>query len=210
MKRHRSKAAPHHSGVQNQRYDSDVKFHTIAGVAAVAVFALFLCSACDSSKPKAVAEAQPAGWANTRWGMTEQQIRELYPQAEPVRQKPNITSEQARLRVDNFQLDEKQFTLQFFFDSAGGLHELNLMQRADNTIDCINLSTSCDRLEELLNQKYGAPSLRKPQEQIERRHVVWNKPNMIVSFSYLESRTPVHCAIFITYKRPNSEALDHL
>src|SRR5438105_3621854 len=191
--------------VQNQGSDSNLKFHTIAGVAVVAVLALFLSFACDSSKPKVVAEAQPAGWANTRWGMTEQQIRELYPQAQPVPQKPNITSEQARLRVDKFQLDDKQFTLQFFFDSGGGLHEINLMQRANNTIDCITLSTSCDRLEELLNQKYGAPSLREPQEQIKRRHVVWNKPNMIVSFSYLESRTrvDVDCAIFITYKRPN-------
>jgi hypothetical protein len=153
--------------------------------------------------------AQQAGWANTRWGMNEQQIRELYPQAQAVQQNPNIKGEQARLRVDKFQLDDKPFSLQFFFDSGGGLHEVNLLQRADNEIDCIPMSSTCDRLEELLNQKYGKPSLRTAQGD-EGRHVVWNTPDMIVSLDYFPVGVSTQCNLFITYKRPKSDALDHL
>jgi hypothetical protein len=146
-----------------------------------------------------------AGWANTRWGM----IRELYPQAQTVEQNPNIKGEQARLRVDNFQLHGKPFSLQFFFDSAGGLHMVNLLQRADKDIDCVPMHVTCDRLEELLNQKYGKPSLRTARGD-EGRSVGWNTPDTIVSLDYFPVGGPDACALFITYKQPKSDALDHL
>ena len=116
--------------------------------------------------------------------MTEQQIRQLYPQAQTVQQNPNIKGEQARLRVDKFQLEGEPFTLQFF-DSAGGLHEVNLMQKADDIVGCVPISVRWGHLEELLNQKYGKFSVRTAQKDDQRR-VVWNTRNMIVSLAYFE------------------------
>jgi hypothetical protein len=175
-------------------------------LAAILIAILFTTASCA----KKAQQRQSAGWANTRWGMTEQQIRELYPEARAVQQNLNIKGEQARLRVDKFQLDGKQFLLQFFFDSAGGLHEVNLLQRADDVIDCIPMSSTCDRLEELLNQKYGKPSLRTAHQGVEERRVVWNTPDMIVSLDYFPVGVAKECSLFVTYKRPGSDALDHL
>jgi hypothetical protein len=130
-------------------------------------------------------------------------IRELYPQAQTVEQNPNIKGEQARLRVDNFQLDGKPFSLQFFFDSAGGLHMVNLLQRADKDIDCVPMHVTCDRLEELLNQKYGKPSLRTARGD-EGRSVGWNTPDTIVSLDYFPvgGRTHAPSSLLISSLSP--------
>jgi len=100
-----------------------------------------------------------------------------------VQQNPKLEGEQARLRVDKFELDGKPFALQFFFDSAGGLHLVNLLQRVDNEIDCVPMSTTFGRFEELMNQTYGKPSIRT--ETKDELKAVWNTRDMIVSLAPL-------------------------
>lgn len=140
--------------------------------------------------------------------MTQQQVRELYPEAQVVLRDPKIQSEQARLRVDKFELDGQPFSLQFFFDSAGSLHQVNLLQRFDDQIACIPMSSTFGRFEELLNQKYGKPSVRT--EKGDKWEAVWNTRDMIVSLAYFPFGVSRVCALFITYKQPKSDTLDHL
>jgi len=173
-----------------------------------AIFITIVSAITGCSKHAPPPAHQQAGWTNTRWGMTEQQVRDLYPQALTEQQNQNPKGYQASLTVDKFQLDGQPLTLRFFFDSAGGLHEVHLYQYIKNKIDCISMRSTRDHLEELLNQKYGKPSTVRTEQQ--DRHIVWNATDVIVSLDYLNMELVNSCELSINYKRPESDTLDHL
>ena len=109
-----------------------------------------------------LAAADPAGWSNARWGMTEDQVLKAFPNraarlAEPI---PSCTilnakgerKEAAPIAIEKVPIGTTEYRACFYF-TAGKLSSVDLqpLAEADKTPD------EFDRVEALLVEKYGKP-----------------------------------------------------
>ena len=159
-----------------------------------------LCYAEESGKT--------SDWAKTQWGMTDQQVRAIYPDAVVVspkaRGKP--PPKEAKLKLESYLIGRDSFEVKFFFDADGGLDEVDVSK--DAKYDWELLST-LHNLEDLLTQKYGPPSLRAPERDGGLR-VLWSKSDLSVALHYSPFPTLSKFMLYIAYKRPKPKTLDRL
>ena len=154
---------------------------------------LTLAATCEAQETQGT-----GGWENTHWGMTEQQIRELYPKATAYPKQPGAKLES--LEIESFDLAGESFAAHFFFDASGGLNEVRFTKNSKSEFELIPARA---KAESLLKQKYGTPSTRTADEIFLR--VAWNKPDTTVSLDYTAIPLISTFMLAIKYQRPKAD-----
>lgn len=95
------------------------------------------------------------GWQKVKWGMTEKQVRQAYPEARV----DAVGGELIRvdvLQMHPYPLLGRDFTVAYGFDAAGKLSHLALSYPGKGNAD-VPLRKEFHQLQELLTVKYGKP-----------------------------------------------------
>ena len=130
--------------------------------------------------------ADQAGWNKVQWGMTPQQITQVYPEA------------QALTKPVQFTLDGESFTATIGierFDLAGGAYKVRFLIDSNNTLGGVilvldnpsNRTTDAGTLEKLLVQKYG-PSSNEIDLPGGGRSVSWSHKGVTITLRHLVRR----------------------
>jgi hypothetical protein len=142
---------------------------------------------------------QESGWNDTRWGMTVEQVKHLYPSAQSFEQ-PNNHNQ--GLVLNGFKISNENYDLRFFFDEKGTLSEVDLdlvTPRSQLAISEITASS----LRAKLTEKYGQPDF---VERGDFQSWKWNKPQLNIALDYV----PMFNKVSVSYSKPNPDDLSKL
>lgn len=122
----------------------------------------FVCAAQDQNDIK--------GWNKTKWGMTFDNVIELY---------PGIEKKNNDLKLANYQIDKDDFDVFFKFDN-NILKEVRLI--------CSHAALlQFTRFEQLLTEKYGQPVTKNesPKGRYIDKNTFWLLPSTKIELAYI-------------------------
>jgi hypothetical protein len=152
--------------------------------------------------------ADDAGWNKAKWGMTLQQVAQVYPEARQL-PKPETYKQQGQsfasvLGIERFELAGAIYNVRFLMDASNTLGGV-ILSRRDN----ITLATDHNVLEKLLTQKYGQPSIAK-NDADGGRSVSWTPAGVSITLNHIAIPTIREFAIKLIYLKPNTASLEKL
>lgn len=175
---------------------------------------LLLCAAllhsggAEPAKPPAPAPEKPAaGWNKVRWGMTAAEVVAVYPEAKPCDADQRIKLGVALisgLSFKGFELAGAKWDVRFLMDSKQRLAGV-LVARTQET----PMPADCEKMESLLVQKYGPPSVSSKAEK-DLQSKTWHRPGVSIMLECLALPTVPAFGLSVTYLKPNADALEKL
>jgi len=172
-----------------------IRRSTVACVSLACVAWLFACG-------EAYPPLDVAGWENTRWGMTEDQIRALYPQAPKTPAKaPRSTNLYVPLVVEDWDLYGYGAEIHFQMDET-----TKTLEQVVININCEDLVAAFDHTSQHLQQRFGPPDMWLSCGQVSWRSNYWPFPSTVVQLgdSPLKMNDSEGCLkLFYRSPRPN-------
>lgn len=165
---------------------------------------LLLCAvALAQDKP-----VDPGGWTKAKWGMTEAQIKEAFPEAKNI-----IVFGSPMLGIEHYQIAALKYRVTFYFDKKES--KAGLMRVALQSEDPVNLmgtyaSVAKDALLDALRDRYGEPtSTGNERTSTGLTHEwKWLLPQTSIDLSYAESNEMKYRFTILQYnKRTQSDQL---
>jgi len=104
-----------------------------------------------------------AGYGNTVWGITEEEVLKAEPRAKKV-DKPttNEASDIISITIDRIEIELTEFQVWFKFDSKHRKLKQVILQSVNDLSPAATFAT----VEKLLTQKYGAPTYKQAGKNV--------------------------------------------
>jgi hypothetical protein len=152
--------------------------------------------------------ADDAGWNNAKWGMTSEQIIQIYPEARALA-KPEKYEQvgeifNAVLGIERFELATQIYRIRFLMDAKNVLGGVILAHD-----DQFKMTVEQATLENLLTQKYGSPSFAEDTRD-GGRSVTWTSKGVTITLNNISVPRIDLYGIRLIYLRPNTKSLDKL
>ena len=144
------------------------------------------------------------GWRNTKWGLNEQEILNLFPkEAIKLKQAINYDDFYAPIAILNYEIAGDQYDVHFLFnrktDKLEGINILPVEKKPES------LRTMFFQLEQLLTEKYGTPSLRQEDKKINQTKIFWQYPSTVIKLSLFEIKIIDSSILGIYYRMPSKD-----
>jgi hypothetical protein len=169
---------------------------------------LFLNSDLFAEKTPKSKPVQPdtKGWYKAQWGMTEDQLLELFKGEIKKTERVDFKDTYSTLEIDNYDLNNSKFRITFRMDKENNkLKEVVLLCK-------IATASMFDDFENLFIEKYGSPisSDLKRDQLGSKRISTWILLNTKIDLSYNTASPPMHPFLSIIYKSSKKEDLNKL
>jgi hypothetical protein len=139
-----------------------------------------------------VAAAQPKdvlGWGKTKWGMTQKQVRDVYPEA--------VAAEEGRLKISSIRIADGDASVLLGFKNR------RLSVVAIFPVAGQNWRKRADEIRAALIDKYGQPRRMERPSEIQAPITAWSFPSTRIELRALGMGDAA--IITVTYTPPTSE-----
>jgi hypothetical protein len=133
----------------------------------IVIFSVLSLAPFETSCRKA--DIRPIAWNDARWGMNESEVSEAFkgrvaslPPDKAARAE-NGNSAQTVLRIGEFDIDGRKFSVQFLFNSGHKLETVHLSLLSDNRYI---IDTAFKDLEAKLTEKYGLAAFKSDDDSL--------------------------------------------
>lgn len=144
------------------------------------------------------------GWSKAQWGMTEEQILEIF-KGEVVRLDKVEFYENwyASIGINNLEIGGDKFYVHFLMNKKKKtLQQVNIIAKEEALQ---GIEVVFEFLEQLLVEKYGKPSFKNEEEY--KGRVIWNFPTTVIELSYLVISEINFKKLTIIYHPPRKDDL---
>lgn len=146
------------------------------------------------------------GWYKAQWGMTEDQLLELFKDDIKKTERVDFQDTYSTLEIDNYDLNNSKFRITFRMDKENNkLKEVVLFCK---------IATACmfNDFENLLIEKYGSPTKSDlTRDQLGSKRIsTWILLNTKIDLSYNTASPSMHPFLSIIYKSSKKEDLNKL
>ncbi len=176
-----------------------MKFKPFVGVA-LALVALLITSPA-LAKEQAKAGKSLGGWADTRWGMTEADLKKLYP-GKIEKASEEYQAKGWALKMEGYQFEGQTYTV-YFTMTDGKLASVTLTTGPSESAR----DDQYRKLSRMFEQKYGPPTSQDPPEKFPPRQFLysteWELKDTKIALVYVYSSVLTSkglYAILLTYE----------
>jgi len=149
----------------------------------------FTVSPVNSTVPNQISQQNPLtiavipdlpGWRNTKWGMSMEQVKSLYPFTDGIEGEPD---ELRRVGKTSIVIDGHQYRVRFVFLKSYGLESVNFASELAGENSYRVRKSVADALQE----RYGQPDKRMewatPSPYLDMK---WYLPNTVINFTGIQ------------------------
>ena len=153
--------------------------------------------------------ADVKGWSTTTWGMTEQQVIEMFKGKAVKVKEPEERKEGFFLKIKDWEIGRQNYEVSFRFEPRKRtLTAVTLVPFEKNHDTLVDIAQD---LEQQLVRKYGQASHRKSKPRDENLTLDWNFSSTIIELTLISGRPTLDfVTLFLSYTINGKSDLDKL